>query len=54
VRAVILKLLERGPIKQYELAKIMREITGKKQELYKKEENDEYMVIKYLQTNSKR
>jgi len=30
VRAVILKLLERGPIRQYELAKIMREITGKK------------------------
>jgi DNA-binding transcriptional ArsR family regulator len=30
VRAVILKLLEKGPIRQYELAKIMREITGKK------------------------
>jgi len=30
VRAVILKLLENGPIRQYELAKIMREITGKR------------------------
>ncbi len=30
VRAVILKLLERGPMRQYELAKIMREVTGKK------------------------